>query len=101
VSVQVRDGNISASFQTSNEQATRLLSHSLAQLKGALESAGMTVEKLQVSQTARENSHQGGDSSDSHQRTAQDSASRQQQQRRELLRRMWQKLSGDPLDLVA
>lgn len=102
VSVQVRDGAISAAFETSNEQATRLVSHSLGQLKSALEGAGVSVEKLQVSQTPRSSSSQSGEgNSQDQQRSATDQQSQRDQQRRELLRRMWQKVAGDPLDLVA
>ena len=103
VSVHMRDGVMTASFETSNESATRMLSHSLNQLKSALESAGMSVEKLHVQQSTK----QDPNSSDSEKRQSanedQQHENRQEQQRREMLRRMWRKLSGggDPLDLVA
>ncbi len=102
VSVHMRDGVMTAAFETSNDQATRLVSHSLSQLKSALESAGMSVEKLHVQQSPRQES---GDSSDrqSSQRDDQQQEARQEQQRRQMLNRMWRKLAGgeDPLDLVA
>jgi flagellar hook-length control protein FliK len=101
ISVQVRDGAISASFQTSNDQATKLLSHNLGQLKTALESAGASVEKLQVSQTSRDNPQTDGDSSDGERPPPSEEFTRDQQ-RREMLRRMWRNVSGgDPLDMVA
>lgn len=107
VTVRMRDGAMTASFETSSDHATSLLSHSLGQLKAALESQGVQVDRLHVQQSPREQSsqqqqQQGGD----HPRDSsnpQDHPARQEQQRRELLRRMWRRMSGgqDPLDLVA
>lgn len=104
VTVRMVDGAMSASFETSSDQATRLLSHSLGQLKQVLESQGVSVEKLHVQQSPRD--QQAGSHSDDqqHHGTADDQASaRQEQQRREMLRRMWRRLGigHDPLDLVA
>jgi flagellar hook-length control protein FliK len=107
VSVQVSNGSVAASFQTSNDQATRLLSHSLGDLKSALEAAGVTVEKLQVSQTSPSTSRQGADSQSGRQKNSDDQpqpdgqAPARDQQRREMLRRMWRRVGGEPLDLVA
>ncbi|HEX5243561.1 MAG TPA: flagellar hook-length control protein FliK [Tepidisphaeraceae bacterium] len=105
VTVRVHEGVMTAAFQTSNDQATRALSHSLTQLKSALESQGMSVGKLHVEQTAKGNSNQssGDGNSSSHQDSASDHPAQQEQQRREMLRRMWRRLSGsnDPLDMVA
>jgi flagellar hook-length control protein FliK len=110
VSVQVTAGAVAASFQTSNDQATRLLSHSLGQLKSALENAGVSVARLQVSQmpptTSRQdaNANGGGKGNPSRDDQTQPDgqAGARDQQRRELLRRMWKKVSGgDDLDLVA
>ncbi len=100
ISVHMRDGVMTAAFETSSDQATRLLSHSLNQLKTVLESAGVSVEKLHVQQSARQSSSSQDNSED------QPSGQQQQwqeQQRRQMLQRMWRKLSGvdDPLDLVA
>ena len=102
VTVEMRDGAMTATFQTSNDDATRLLSHSLGQLKTALESQGVTVQKIQVQQAPKD--HQATnyeDQSRQHQRD--DANARQEQQRREMLRRMWRRISGgvDPVDLVA
>jgi flagellar hook-length control protein FliK len=106
VSVHVKDGVVTASFETSNDQATKMLSHSLGQLKQALESQGITVGKMHVQQSARNES--AGDrptdgESDSDQSRENTSSSQQDEQRRETLRRMWERLAlgGDPLDLVA
>jgi hypothetical protein len=106
VSVHMKDGVMSASFQTSNDNATKLLTRSLGQLKGGLEAAGMSVEKLQVEQAPRQqagqsNSDSGSDSKQGSQ--DQQQQAKQDQQRREMVRQMWQKLSGGggPLDLVA
>jgi flagellar hook-length control protein FliK len=106
VSVHVKDGVVSASFQTSNDEATKLLSHSMGQLKTALESQGVTIGKMHVQQTPKEqatsNQNSKEDSGSSSQ-SREGSSSRQDEQRREALKRMWERLSlgGDPLDLVA
>lgn len=109
IQVRMQDGVMTASFETSSDQATKLLSHNLGQLKGALEAQGVNVDKLQVQQAPKsEFSQNGGNNSDDPSRRegtgAFDSQSaRQQQQRREMLQRMWRRLAGggDPLDLVA
>jgi flagellar hook-length control protein FliK len=108
INVQVSSGSVAASFQTSNDQATRLLSHSLGQLKTSLEAAGVNVERLQVSQMPREsakqetNSNNNGNQSQQEKTQADSEAGARDQQRREMLRRMWQKVSGkDDIDLVA
>ncbi len=104
VQISVRDGVVTASFQTSNEAATKLLSHSLAQLKSGLESAGVSVDKLAVQQAPRDND--SSSSRDSGQRQQQggfdqQASQQREEQRREIMRRMWQRISGDPVDLVA
>jgi flagellar hook-length control protein FliK len=111
VTVKMNDGVLSASFQTSNAEATRLLSHTLQQLKSTLEASGVVVDRLQVQQAPAENRSSGardgsdGRSSQQHQQSGQESQqfAHSEQQRREMLRRMWAKLGigGDPLDLVA
>jgi flagellar hook-length control protein FliK len=101
VSVHMQDGVMTASFQTSNDEATKLLSHSLAQLKHVLESQGVSVDKLHVTQTPRD---QNADNDNPRQQPGSDNPSaRQEQQRREILQRMWRKLTNgsDPLDMVA
>ena len=102
VMVHMQDGVMTASFHTSNDDATKLLSHSLSQLKQVLESQGVSVERLQVSQTPKEQ-HARNDDPREQPRDAQDDAHRQEQQRKDMLRRMWRRLSNgsDPLDLVA
>lgn len=104
VTLSIKEGIVSASFQTSNDEATKLLSHSLSQLKAQLETTGVTVDKLQVQQTPRDNQTKSND--DPHQRNqpGQDDMARQQeQQRKEMLKRMWRKLTtgSDPLDMMA
>ncbi|MGE5609134.1 MAG: flagellar hook-length control protein FliK [Bacillota bacterium] len=103
VRVEMRDGVLAVSFQTVSDDATQLLSHSLHQLKTALESQGVSVERLHVEQVQREKL--GGEMSEdgSQQQQPQDHASQQEQQRREMLQRMWRRLAGDndPLDLMA
>jgi flagellar hook-length control protein FliK len=102
VIVRMRDGVMTASFHTSSDEAARLLSHNLGQLRQALETAGMNVERLQVQQSPREeSSSRGGQQEQSQQQSGQDG--QHEQQRREMLQRMWRKLAlgDDPLDLVA
>ncbi len=102
VMVHMQDGVMTASFHTSNDDATKLLSHSLSQLKQVLESQGVSVERLQVSQTPKEQQARNDDPREQP-RDQQDDAHRQEQQRKDMLRRMWRRLSNgsDPLDLVA
>lgn len=104
VNVEVRNGAVNATFQTSNDDATRLLSHSLGQLKTALESQGVTVDKIQVQQSPK-NQNARNDTSQQ-QQPRDDTQARQNQrdqQRREMLQKMWAKVSGQqmPVDLVA
>jgi flagellar hook-length control protein FliK len=108
VTVQIRDGQITASFETSSDEATRLLGHSLNQLKTVLETQGVTVDKLQVTQAPREaratsQSHDDGGRDRGGQSPEQEQSARQEQQRRHMLQRMWRRLAGggDPLDLTA
>ena len=100
VRVEMRDGVMTASFETTNDQATKLLSHSLSNLKTALEAQGVTVDKLQVRQSPKEQSSQNSDRQPDR---SQDHAHQQEQQRKEMVRRMWRRLmkGNDPLDLVA
>ena len=102
IRVDMRDGVLSATFQTSSDDATHLLSHSLGQLKGALEAQGVNVEKLQVQQAPRGSRAGGEEGSSQQQRPGEDSAT-QDQHRRETLQRLWRRLANgsDPLDLVA
>jgi flagellar hook-length control protein FliK len=105
VTVNVKDGLMTASFQTSNDEATRLLSHSLHDLKSLLESQGVQVQKLQVQQQSSQNfdsKGDGGDGSRQQQQAMQDQSARQEQQRKEMIRRMWAKLGvgNDPLDIT-
>ena len=104
VQIDVRDGIVNASFQTSNDEATRLLSHSLTQLRTTLESAGITVEKLQVQQAPREHFNSNSRESDrGPQQQAYERSAHDDRQRREMLQRMWRRptVGRDELDLVA
>ncbi|HWB52763.1 MAG TPA: flagellar hook-length control protein FliK, partial [Tepidisphaeraceae bacterium] len=107
ISVEVSAGTVSATFETSTDQATRLLSHSLGQLKQTLESAGVNVDKLQVQQTrsAQPQSHnEPQQQSQQQQQSATDQRSAQQeQQRQEILQQMWDKIaaSRDWIDVTA
>jgi flagellar hook-length control protein FliK len=99
----MNDGVMSASFETSTDQATKMLSHSLGQLKSALETQGVSVEKLHVQQSPRD--QQSGSKSDEQKQEElqkDGQSSQREQQRREMLKRMWAKLGvGDPLDMGA
>lgn len=106
VSVHMRNGVMTATFDTSTEQAARLLTHNLGQLKTALESQGVSVGSLHVQQTPRDSQSNSRDSGKENDGGANDQTGQKQQQdqqRREMLRRMWRRLSGenDPLDMVA
>jgi flagellar hook-length control protein FliK len=103
LTVRMHEGVMTASFQTSSEEATRLLSHSLSDLKTSLESQGVSVARLHVEQAPKDSQPQTRQDSNSQKEFTQDSSARQEQQRREMIRRMWQKLRGidDPLDMVA
>jgi flagellar hook-length control protein FliK len=104
VTVRMRDGMMSAEFQASNDQAAKLLSHSLGELKTQLETQGVSVEKLHVSSVPRE-TRSGSGNSESRQQREQSPSHEQQreQQRKEMIRRMWAKLAKGkgPLDMVA
>ena len=110
VSVRMADGVVTAQFQTSNDDATRLLSHSLHQLKHALESQGVAIDKIQVQQAPRDqqasndSSSSSRDGQSSQNQQDQQQQSRNEQQRRELMERLWRRLNGAekaPIDLVA
>ncbi|MGD0769095.1 MAG: flagellar hook-length control protein FliK [Tepidisphaeraceae bacterium] len=105
ITVRMEDGVMSATFQTSNDQATRLLSHTLGQLKEALETQGVSVDRLHVQQSSNSgnSSGKGNDSESGGQQSSDGRSAQQEQQRRETLRRMWRRIRGDndPLDLVA
>jgi flagellar hook-length control protein FliK len=104
VSVRIEDGIMSVAFQTSSDDATRLLSHSLSHLKGVLESQGVSVDKIHVQQTPRDADASRQDADQQQRHSLQDeTAARQEQQRKEMLRRMWRRLAlgSDPLDMVA
>jgi flagellar hook-length control protein FliK len=98
------DGVMNASFATTSDHATRLLSHSLSDLRTTLENSGVAVDKLHVEQSPKNQQSQNHSSEDRQQQNqSQDSSARRDQERRELLQRMWRKLTegSDPLDLVA
>ena len=105
ITVRMGNGAMSASFQTSNDQATRLLTHSLGQLKNALETQGVSVDRLHVHQVSNSESAsgKGGDSESKDGQSSDGRNAQQEQQRRDTLRRMWRRARGepDPLDLVA
>jgi flagellar hook-length control protein FliK len=105
ITVKVEGGIVSASFETSNDEATRLLSHTLGELKGALESQGVSVDRLHVQQSSKPQEHgeSGGDDKGRQPGGSNPQSAQQEHQRREMLRRMWRRAGygRDPLDLVA
>jgi flagellar hook-length control protein FliK len=103
VTVHMRDGVMSAAFETTSDHATRLLSHSLGDLKSGLEANGVSVEKLHVQQAPKRDADTESDGDSKQQPHEQQQQAQQDQQRREVVRRMWRKLAGDedPLDMVA
>lgn len=106
IDVSMDEGTLTASFQTSNEEATRLLSHSMQQLKHSLEAAGVNVDRIQVRQISEPSSsgstRSGDQDSSSQQQSREDHSQRQEQQRRDFLQKMWEKIAfgQEPLDLV-
>lgn len=102
IRVEMRDGVMTASFETSSDQATKLLSHSLGDLKTALEAQGVSIDRLHVRQSPKEQSSSGDGRQDDRDRQQEQTAN-QEQQRREMLRQMWRRLMKNqgPLDLVA
>lgn len=103
INVQMRDGAMTATIEASNDQAARLLSHSLGDLKTSLESQGVNVEALHVKQSTTTPSRSSSQDSQQQQNSPTDDGNaKREQQRQQMLRRMWQRLSGgDPLDMVA
>lgn len=105
VAVKMIEGRLTASFTTSNEQATQLLSHSLQHLKLSLEASGVNVDRIEVRQAPQSESSNNKSQGDSQQQQRGFDAHSQQseQQRKEMVRRMWRKLAfgSDDLDLVA
>lgn len=105
VSLHLRDGVVSASFQTANGDAAQLLSHSLSDLRSTLEAHGIVVDKLHVQQSPREDSDKDAGKHDSRTRDQtfeQQQDARREQQRKDMVQRMWDRLAGlAPIDLVA
>ncbi len=104
INVQMRDGAMTATFEASNEQAVRLLSHSLGDLKTSLESQGVNVEAIHVKQSTTSPSPRSSsqDSQQQQNSSSDDGNARREEQRQQMIRRMWKRLSGgDPLDMVA
>jgi flagellar hook-length control protein FliK len=106
ITVQMHEGVMNASFETSNDQATRMLGHSLTDLKAALETQGISVGKLEVRQSSTDSGSRQSDSKQSPTGEAalqQEEQARQERQRKEMLQRMWERVSigSDDLDMVA
>ncbi len=103
ISVSMRNGVMNASFETTTEKATRALSHSLGDLKSALETSGVAVDKLHVQQASKNEQPSDKRDGQPRQNQSQDTPGRRDQERREMLQRMWRKLANgsDPLDTLA
>jgi flagellar hook-length control protein FliK len=106
VAVKMLDGKMTASFTTSNDQATQLLSHSLNNLKTSLENAGIAVDRIEVRQAAP-SSNASNTRDDGQQQSDRGFSSQQQQQgeqqRKQMVDRLWRKYAygTDEVDLVA
>ncbi len=102
VSLKMVDGRMTASFTTSNDEATQMLSHSLNHLKSSLEASGIPVDRIQVRQASNDSSS-SQNNNDSHNREGSAANQQQDQQRRDGVRRMWERLryGADYVDLVA
>jgi flagellar hook-length control protein FliK len=103
VTIHMKNGVMSAAFETANDESTRLLSHSLGQLKSSLEATGVAVEKMHVQQAPKQDGKgTDRDGQSAKKQTDQQGQAKRDQQRQDLIKKMWQKLAGgDPLDLVA
>jgi flagellar hook-length control protein FliK len=105
VSLHMRDGVVTVAFETANNDAARMLSHTLGDLRATLESHGITVDKLHVQQSPRDESGDSSGRNDSErpdQTFEQQQESRREQRRRDAVQRIWDKLAGlAPIDLVA
>lgn len=112
VAVTMKDGLATVSLQTDNPEAARLMTHTLSQLRDSLAAAGIVVDKLTVQQSPKSESSgdpkngnsngQGGSGGQGQASTwQQDDSQRREQQRKELLERMWRRVAGDDVNLVA
>lgn len=107
VAMKMVEGRMVASFTTSNDNATQLLSHSLGQLKSSLESAGINVDRIDVRQAAPAQQSSSSNDRDANQNSPGDRGSNFQQQsdqqRRQMVNRLWRKYAygDDAVDLVA
>jgi flagellar hook-length control protein FliK len=106
VSVHLKDGVVTAAFQAQNEDAARLLSHTMGDLRASLEAQGVMVDKLHVQHAPRDEAGGNGTGRDGTGRPnpsfEQQQDARREQQRKDMVQRLWDKLNGvAPLDLVA
>ena len=105
VSIHLKDGVVTAAFQAQSDEAARLLSHTMGDLRASLEAHGVVVDKLHVQQAPRDESagdNRPGGSDRQGTGFEQQQESRREQQRKDMVQRLWDKLAGNaPLDLVA
>ncbi|MFI5377760.1 MAG: flagellar hook-length control protein FliK [Tepidisphaerales bacterium] len=103
VRVEMRGEILAATFQTSNDQAAQMLTHSLGQLKEALEQQGVSVGRLQVVSAPRKDGAATGENSGQSATQWQGYQQQQNDQRREVLRQLWNRVAygRDPIDLMA
>ncbi|HQY87771.1 MAG TPA: flagellar hook-length control protein FliK [Tepidisphaeraceae bacterium] len=105
ISLKLIDGRMTASFTAENDDATRMLSQNLGQLKSTLEASGVQVQRIDV-KTATEantNSNSRDEGSKDQQKQSDGSWQQSEQQRREMVNKMWRRYAygADELDLVA
>jgi flagellar hook-length control protein FliK len=103
VRVEMRGETLAATFQTSTDQAAQLLTHSLGQLKHALEQQGVSVGRLQVVHTPENDGARTGEDSGQSATAWQGYQQQQNDQRREVLRQLWNRAAfgRDPIDYIA
>jgi len=102
VSLHLKDGVVTAAFQTQNPEAARLLSHTLTDLRASLEAHGVVVDKLHVQQAPRDEGAGGQSNQGRNDAMSQQQDSRREQQRKEMVQRLWDQLAGNaPIDVRA
>lgn len=105
VSLHIKDGVVTASFQTQNPETARLLSHTLSDLRQSLEAQGVVVDKLHVQQAPKsDNAGSNTQNGDGRPTLSQEQQqeNRREQQRKDMVQRLWDQLAGNaPIDVRA
>jgi flagellar hook-length control protein FliK len=117
VAVEMKNGLASVTLVTENPEAARLMTHTLGELRDSLQAAGVAVDRMTVSQAppssssdnrgSGENSRNQNGSNQQGSANGQgfawrdDESSRREQQRRQMLERLWKKVTGDDVNFLA